>query len=225
MDETEKISRFLENRIPYAYVVETEFEDSLPPEMDEYSHPLRECLARSVVLSVDGRLCIAVIPATRQVDIDQMRRYLGAEKVRLAAEAEYRHLFSAGETGAIPVFGSLYGIPVLVAHELMDSEEIAFIVGTSQVIVRIRLLDFLVQEKPYVCARNAIVSRTPETASPSVMVYRLHEETMTKEPVGVLVERRKADRGNNALGMLRLARKEFGEAAEDPSQIVIDEGA
>ncbi len=59
----------------------------------------------------------------------------------------------------------------------------------------------------------------------SVMVYRLDRETKAKVPLGVLVERRKSERGQNVIGMLRRARKEFAETQEDSPNIFIEYGA
>ena len=55
----------------------------------------------------------------------------------------------------------------------------------------------------------------------TVMVYRLDQETKANIPLGILVERRKSERGDNVIGMLRLARKEFAEDGKEPSSIFI----
>jgi hypothetical protein len=58
----------------------------------------------------------------------------------------------------------------------------------------------------------------------TVMVYWLDQETMRKEPLGILAERRKAERdNNNAIGMLRLARKVFASTEEQAKRIFIGE--
>lgn len=223
MNATEEITRFLEKKLPHAYTIE-DGADGLEAEEPKDSLGVAwECFARSVALAVDGRICLAIIPAKKQVNLDKLRRYLGAGEVRLAAEADYKPLLPPGENGVVPIFGALYGIQVLLAQELMDFQEITFIVGASQVIVHIGLCDYVAAEKPYVCTRNAILSDEQRTESRAVVVYRLDEESMEKEPVGMLRERRKADRGERLLGMLRLARKEFAETAENHSKIVIDE--
>ena len=56
---------------------------------------------------------------------------------------------------------------------------------------------------------------------PTFLVYCHDKETDTKIPLGVLVERRKTDRGDNHNGMLRLARKEFGEKEKEFSNLFI----
>jgi hypothetical protein len=56
----------------------------------------------------------------------------------------------------------------------------------------------------------------------TVMVYCLDRESLRKEPLGILTERRKSERDkNNAIGMLRLARKEFAETEEQAKRILI----
>jgi len=55
----------------------------------------------------------------------------------------------------------------------------------------------------------------------TVMVYRLDNETKAKVPLGVLIDRRKSDRGDNVIGMLRMARKEFAETERESANIFI----
>lgn len=50
----------------------------------------------------------------------------------------------------------------------------------------------------------------------------MDEKRLGKEPLGIITERRKSERDkNNAIGMLRLARKEFAKTEEEASRIVI----
>jgi len=53
------------------------------------------------------------------------------------------------------------------------------------------------------------------------LVYCQDKESDAKIPLGVLVDRRKLDRGDNAQGMLRLARKEFAEREKEFSNIMV----
>jgi hypothetical protein len=58
----------------------------------------------------------------------------------------------------------------------------------------------------------------------TVMVYWLDQEKKRKEPLGILTERRKTERdNNNAIGLLRLARKVFAETEEQAERILIDD--
>ena len=54
----------------------------------------------------------------------------------------------------------------------------------------------------------------------TVMVYLMDKSNMQKEPIGIITERRKSERdNNNAIGMLRLARKEFAKTEEEAKRI------
>jgi hypothetical protein len=65
--------------------------------------------------------------------------------------------------------------------------------------------------------------KTPERMPiKTVMVYWMDQENMRKEPLGILTERRKSEReNNNAVGMLRLARKVFANTEEQAKRILI----
>ncbi len=56
----------------------------------------------------------------------------------------------------------------------------------------------------------------------SVTVYRIDYAKKTRVPIGTVVERRKKDRGDNLLGLLRVARKTYSSLAQDSIQIAID---
>jgi len=73
-------------------------------------------------------------------------------------------------------------------------------------------------------AKQAAVGRHPGTPVKTVMVYWMDQENRRKEPLGILTERRKAEReNNNAFDMLRLARKVFARTEEQAKRIVIGE--
>ena len=56
----------------------------------------------------------------------------------------------------------------------------------------------------------------------TVMVFLLDKNGIGKEPIGVIMERRISERdNNNAIGMVRLARKEFAKTEEEAKRIVI----
>ena len=116
--------------------------------------------AKSVLVNADGSLWMVVLPATERVDMPRLRKCLEARKTRLAAEAEFAPLFSDCDIGAMPIFGSLYDIPVIVSHEITENAEIAFTAGTHRNIVRIRTSDYLAAEQPRVCEREEILAGT-----------------------------------------------------------------
>src|SRR5512139_450694 len=70
--------------------------------------PGRE-VAKTVMVKVDGRIAMAVLPASSMVDFTQLRQGISASKVELATEAEFKGMFPDCEVGAMPPFGNLFG--------------------------------------------------------------------------------------------------------------------
>jgi len=56
----------------------------------------------------------------------------------------------------------------------------------------------------------------------AVTVYRVDYARKTRYSVGVVLEQRKTERGNNYKDLLRLARSQFALETEDAVNIVID---
>ncbi len=103
--------------------------------------PGRE-LAKTVMVSMDGRLAMAVLPASYQVELDLLRETSGAGRVELAREDDFVRLFPDCEVGAMPPFGNLYGVETFVADKLADDEKIAFNAGNHTELIRMAYADF-----------------------------------------------------------------------------------
>jgi hypothetical protein len=58
----------------------------------------------------------------------------------------------------------------------------------------------------------------------AVTVYRWDVDRKTKDPVGVVFEMRKTERGSNYMDLLRLARKHFAANKADAIHIILDLG-
>ncbi len=56
----------------------------------------------------------------------------------------------------------------------------------------------------------------------NVTVYRVDNIRKTKVPIGSVVERRLKERGDNFIGLLRMARKSFSSTTEEALHIAID---
>ena len=99
-------------------------------------------LAKTVVVFIDGRLAMAVVPASSRVDLSRLKKYLSAESVELAGEEQFGGQFPDCETGAMPPFGNLYGMEVFADQSLMQDKEIAFNAGSHRELVRMNFDDF-----------------------------------------------------------------------------------
>lgn len=99
-------------------------------------------LAKTVMVKIDGKMAMAVLPASYHVDFDKLKTAAGASSIDLAAEGEFKDLFPACEVGAMPPFGNLYGMDVFVAKPLPEDEEIAFNAGSHTELIRLSYKDF-----------------------------------------------------------------------------------
>lgn len=106
--------------------------------------------AKVVMLIVDGRPVMTVLPATRAVQFDQVAKVLAAHEVRLACESEFAPLFPDCEVGAMPPFGNLYCVPVYVDELLANNDEIVIQAGTHRDSIRLRYFDFARLAQPVV---------------------------------------------------------------------------
>ncbi len=98
--------------------------------------------AKTVTVKVDGRMGLAVLPATQQIQLDRLAASLGADSVDIADESELADLFPDCETGAMPPFGTLFDLEVFLSPDLTRAEEIAFNAGTHTEVMRLSYADF-----------------------------------------------------------------------------------
>lgn len=99
-------------------------------------------LAKVVMVLADSRLTMLVLPSTFRIDFEQLKAALGAKEVRLAKENEFEGVFPDCETGAMPPFGNLYNVPVVVERELTKVDKIVFQAGTHRETMQIAYPDY-----------------------------------------------------------------------------------
>jgi Ala-tRNA(Pro) deacylase len=107
-------------------------------------------VAKTVIVKVAGKMTMLVLPANRKIVLQELRETLGIDDIRFASEEEFRALFPDCETGAMPPFGNLYGLDVLVAPSLAEDEEIAFNAGSHTELVRMPYQEFARLVKPQI---------------------------------------------------------------------------
>jgi len=105
-------------------------------------------LAKTVMVVVDGKMAMAVLPASHKVDFDYFRKEIGADNIALAAEEEFKGIFPDCEVGAMPPFGNLYGMDVFADESLAEDDEIAFNAGTHTELIKLPFIDFKRLVKP-----------------------------------------------------------------------------
>jgi Ala-tRNA(Pro) deacylase len=107
-------------------------------------------LAKTVMVKVDGKMTMTVLPASYKVNFELLQEATGASNVELSSEQEFKDMFPGCEIGAMPPFGNLYGMEVLVDKSLCEDEEIAFNAGSHTELIRLSYKDFEGLVKPKV---------------------------------------------------------------------------
>jgi Ala-tRNA(Pro) deacylase len=114
------------------------------------AHVRGKDLAKTVMVKLDGKVAMVVLPASYRVDFELLRQVSGATKVELATESEFKGMFPECEPGAMPPFGNLYGMDVYVGKILSEDEEIAFNAGSHTELIKLSYKDFERLVKPKV---------------------------------------------------------------------------
>jgi Ala-tRNA(Pro) deacylase len=111
-------------------------------------------VVKTVVLDVDTGHALAVVPASRRIDLDLLREALGEPHARLATEEEIARDFPEFELGAMPPLPSMLHVPVVIDPSVLDHTRITFAAGITRGSVR---------TSPAVLFTGASVSITPIT--------------------------------------------------------------
>jgi Ala-tRNA(Pro) deacylase len=105
-------------------------------------HMPAQSMAKTVVYSGDNGNGLLVLPADYIVDFAEVRRLMGLTEIRLADESELGALFPECELGAMPPFGNLFDMPVLMDEKLAAAEFMAFNAGTHRDVIHMSVADF-----------------------------------------------------------------------------------
>ncbi len=99
-------------------------------------------VAKTVVIKLDGKLVMTVLPANFHVNLGLLKKATEAKTAELASEAEFKDRFPECETGAMPPFGNLYGMDVFADEKLAEDKEIVFNAGSHRELIRMAWEDF-----------------------------------------------------------------------------------
>ncbi|WP_421919212.1 aminoacyl-tRNA deacylase [Marinifilum sp.] len=106
------------------------------------AHVPGKMLAKTVMIKVDGRMAMAVLPASYLIDFDLLKQMLACKKVELAHEQEFKDIFPQCEVGAMPPFGNIYNLEVYVSESLVEDDDIVFSAGTHTELIMLSYEDF-----------------------------------------------------------------------------------
>ena len=111
--------------------------------------PRRE-FAKTIIVDLDGEKIMAVVSASRQIDISALVSLAGAGSGRLATEEEFKESFPDCEVGAMPPFGTLYDMRVFMDEMVSEVDDVCFNAGTHAQIIRMECDDYLRLEQPVI---------------------------------------------------------------------------
>jgi len=107
-------------------------------------------LVKVVIVRTDGNMVMLALPAPCRVDFAKAAHALGVGEVHLAREHEFSHIMPDCEVGAMPPFGNLYDMPVVIDRTVSDIDTIVCQSGTHTDTISLRYADFERLVKPAV---------------------------------------------------------------------------
>ena len=143
----QKLKSYLdENKVKYVTIKHSSAYTA--QEIAALAHIPGKDLAKTVIIKINGKMAMAVLPASYKVSFDDLKETLGMTEVRLAYEQEFIDKFPDCEAGAMPPFGNIYGMEVYVADSLAEDEEIAFNACSHTELIKVKFSDFEKLVKP-----------------------------------------------------------------------------
>jgi Ala-tRNA(Pro) deacylase len=107
-------------------------------------------LAKTVMVRLDGKMAMVVLPAPCKIDFALLKEVAGAKEVELAQETDFAGIFPGCEVGAMPPFGNLYDLETYMAEALAEDDQIAFNAGSHTELVKLAYADYQKLVKPKV---------------------------------------------------------------------------
>jgi Ala-tRNA(Pro) deacylase len=114
------------------------------------SHVQDKDLAKTLVIHIDDKYCMVVMPANHRLDKNMLGEIVKAKHVHLAQEDNLKSLFPDCELGAMPPFGNLYALPVYIDKELTKDNEIIFNACSHIKSIRLKMNDYMRLVKPVI---------------------------------------------------------------------------
>jgi len=153
---TQRITEFLDgSRARYVLLIHSPAYSA--QEVAESVHLPGRFIAKTVIVKIDGRLAMAVVPATMDVNLGALKDELGARRIELADEMEFAGRFRGCQLGTVPPFGRLFGIDTYVDEDLAQEESIVFNAGTHSHAISMEYHEYERLAHPKVCH----ISRKP----------------------------------------------------------------
>lgn len=127
-------------------------------------------VAKTVLLLADNDYAqvVAIVPADRLVDLRKVSQMLGGATIELASEAQLAAHCPDCQRGALPPFGSQYGLKTLLDKSLTNQPWMVFEGNRHNEAICIQVADFRRLEQPLVADIHiAAADRLPVNNPPA----------------------------------------------------------
>lgn len=127
---TEEVVRALRQRGAHFEVLHHERAENGLQEAIALALPADD-VVKTVVMETCNGAALAVLPASRRLDMELVREVTGDRHARLATESEIERDLPDCELGAVPPLGSVVHAPVYVDPEILQHPIVTFAAGTQ----------------------------------------------------------------------------------------------
>lgn len=127
------------------------------------SHVADNELAKTLLIRADEQYWMAVLRADYHINQKSLKHALEAKHVGLATEEELSVFFPDCEVGAMPPFGKLYALPVILDKALAVDEYLVFNACTHSQSVKMRFADYVKLVRPIVADIAECSKQTEES--------------------------------------------------------------
>jgi Ala-tRNA(Pro) deacylase len=97
--------------------------------------------AKALIVKADNSFYMIVLSAAKRIDSNSLKKVLKCKSLRFATDVELNELTHC-QKGAVPPFGQLFGLPVVLDESLSHNESVAFNAGSLTRSVRMNKHDF-----------------------------------------------------------------------------------
>jgi len=103
-------------------------------------------VGKTLLVKADKTYVLVVVPASRRLDFDKLKKALKAQNVQLVSERAMTKLLKV-KAGVLTAFGKLHKLPTVVDKSLLKSKDIILQAGSFTDSVLMKAKDFVAVEQ------------------------------------------------------------------------------
>ncbi|MEK7653210.1 MAG: YbaK/EbsC family protein [Patescibacteria group bacterium] len=103
-------------------------------------------IAKNLLIQVDKTFALVIVPADKRIDLNKLKKVLGAKKVSIPDEKVMVKILKI-KPGAISSFGKLHQLEVLIDRAMVGTKKAVFSTGSFTDSVLLRVKDFVQMEE------------------------------------------------------------------------------